>query len=135
MHSAGSPALQVVAGLIERDDTLLLARRRSDDRHNPGLWEFPGGKVEPGETPEQALARELREELGIEVDVGRQVDRLSELREDGVVIHLALYRCELLSGTPHPLQADAVCWLHPGEAKPLALASLDSRLLARLVSG
>ena len=56
---------QVAAGVLERDGRLLICRRRADQPH-PGKWEFPGGKVEAGETPEVALVRELREELGIE---------------------------------------------------------------------
>ena len=57
--------IQVAAGILERNGRVLICRRREDQPH-PGKWEFPGGKVEPGETPEIALVRELREELGIE---------------------------------------------------------------------
>lgn len=64
----------VVAGLIERDGMLLIGRRKPGDTH-PGKWEFPGGKVEAGETPVQALARELEEELGIRATIGREVAR------------------------------------------------------------
>lgn len=64
----------VVAGVIERDGKILICRRRKDQAHAL-KWEFPGGKVEAGESPEVALARELREELGIEATVGREVMR------------------------------------------------------------
>ncbi len=64
----------VVAALIQRDGQLLVCQRRHDDRH--GLkWEFPGGKVESGETPRRALARELNEELGIEARIGPEIGR------------------------------------------------------------
>jgi len=68
------PDLTVVAALILRDSKLLVCQRRHDDTHGL-LWEFPGGKVEPGESPSEALARELREELGIEATIGRELFR------------------------------------------------------------
>jgi 8-oxo-dGTP diphosphatase len=61
----------VVAGILERDGRTLICQRRADSPH-PLKWEFPGGKVEPGESPRQALTRELREELGIEAEVGAE---------------------------------------------------------------
>ena len=64
----------VVAGILDRDGLVLACRRRGDQEH-PGKWEFPGGKVESGETPEEALTRELAEELGIEARVGREIER------------------------------------------------------------
>ena len=70
--SADRRPIVVVAAVIERDGTVLLARRKPGGPH-AGLWEFPGGKVEVGELPELALARELREELGVEVEVGELI--------------------------------------------------------------
>ena len=64
----------VVAGVLTRGGEALACRRRGDQDH-AGKWEFPGGKVEPGETPEQALARELREELRIEARIGEEIER------------------------------------------------------------
>jgi 8-oxo-dGTP diphosphatase len=64
----------VVAGILERDDKTLICRRRADGPH-PLKWEFPGGKLEPGESPGQALTRELREELGIEAQAGSELMR------------------------------------------------------------
>ncbi|MCB9383631.1 MAG: (deoxy)nucleoside triphosphate pyrophosphohydrolase [Bryobacterales bacterium] len=64
----------VVAGILEQHGAILACRRRSDQAH-PGKWEFPGGKVEPGESPEQALRRELCEELHIEAQIGREIER------------------------------------------------------------
>ncbi len=67
-----NPPLQVVAAVIERDGKVLICRRRADSSH-PLKWEFPGGKVEPGEDPPAALARELHEELGIRAVIGAEV--------------------------------------------------------------
>ena len=64
----------VVAGILARDGKVLACRRRGDQDH-AGKWEFPGGKLEPGESPEQALARELREELAIDAQIGREIER------------------------------------------------------------
>lgn len=64
----------VVAGVLERDGKVLICRRRADQPH-PLKWEFPGGKLEAGESPESALVRELREELGIEAEIGRELMR------------------------------------------------------------
>jgi 8-oxo-dGTP diphosphatase len=64
----------VVAGLLQRSGEILICQRRSTDAH-PLKWEFPGGKVEPGETPAEALARELSEELGIQAEVGDEIRR------------------------------------------------------------
>jgi len=70
------PTIDVAAGLVWREGRLLIAKRH-DNAHLGGLWEFPGGKREPNETFEQCLARELREELGIEVSIGELVETLT----------------------------------------------------------
>lgn len=98
----------VVAAAIERDGHYLAARRtRPVDV--AGLWEFPGGKVESGESEEQALAREIREELGVQIDVGARVPGEWPLRDD-LVLHL--YVAALVDGEPAPLeQHDEVRWV------------------------
>ncbi|WP_152354028.1 NUDIX domain-containing protein [Brachybacterium subflavum] len=72
-------AIAVVGAIIVRDG-LVFAARRSPERSAGGLWEFPGGKVEPGETPQEALVRELREELGVRVEVGARAARCGRVR-------------------------------------------------------
>lgn len=97
----------VVAGALVADGLLLLAQR-SRPPELAGMWELPGGKVEPGESPEGALERELREELGVETVVGQQLSGDVELA-GGLV--LRAYRVELMSGTPAPLDHSDLRWV------------------------
>ncbi|MGX1881035.1 (deoxy)nucleoside triphosphate pyrophosphohydrolase [Streptomyces sp. NPDC055287] len=104
----------VVVGAALFDEGRLLAARRSAPPELAGRWELPGGKVEHGETPQQALVRELREELGVETDVLERIPGEWPLKP-GYVLHV--WTARLLSGTPAPLQDhDALRWLRPDEA-------------------
>ncbi|MFG2893676.1 (deoxy)nucleoside triphosphate pyrophosphohydrolase [Streptomyces sp. NPDC048248] len=105
--------LRVVVGGAVCDRGRLLAARRSAPPALAGRWELPGGKVEDGETPEQALARELREELGVEAVVQERIPGEWVLRPGFV---LRVWAARLLSGEPRPLQDhDELRWLLPGE--------------------
>ena len=88
--------IDVAAALIFRNGKLLITQRRPDD-HLPNLWEFPGGKVEPGETFEQCLVREIREELAIEISVGQLVEDLTHTYPEKTV-RLCFFNCRLISG-------------------------------------
>lgn len=116
--------LDVAAAIIERDGTFFACRRNSD-RAFGGLWEFPGGKLEPGETPPDALVREIREELGVEISV------LGELTTDetsfaGLTIRLHCYRARLVDSAPHgSSDHDALRWLRPDELGGLKWAPAD----------
>lgn len=102
----------VVAAAIQRDGHYLAARR-TRPADVAGLWEFPGGKVEPGETEEQALVREIREELGVEIAVGERIPGEWPLRDD-LVLHL--YVAALIDGEPAPLeQHDQLRWVAPAD--------------------
>lgn len=102
----------VVAAAIERDGRYLVARR-TRPADVAGRWEFPGGKVEPGETEEQALVREIREELGVPIRVGERVPGEWPLSDD-LVLHL--YAATLIDGEPAPLeQHDEIRWVTPAE--------------------
>ncbi|MEV4937989.1 (deoxy)nucleoside triphosphate pyrophosphohydrolase [Streptomyces zaomyceticus] len=106
------PVVVVVAGaLYERGR--LLAARRSAPVELAGRWELPGGKVEPGESPEEALVRELREELGVEVGPGERIPGEWPLKPGYV---LRVWTARLLSGEPRPLEDhDALRWLSRSE--------------------
>jgi 8-oxo-dGTP diphosphatase len=119
--SAGSRV--VVAAVIERDGRFLAARR-TEPAALAGRWEFPGGKVEPGETEEDALIRECREELGVEIEVGAAVG--PEYLAGGGTLTVRTYRAVLTAGEPEPLEChDALCWLRPGEPEVRELPWLE----------
>jgi mutator protein MutT len=124
--------IEVIAGILSRGGRVLVAKRgRAMSR--PGLWEFPGGTVERGETAEGCLARELAEELGIEVRVGERV--LSSSHEDPALrILLHAHRVELVRGEPAALEHEEIAWLLPEELGRLALSPADLPIAARLLA-
>jgi 8-oxo-dGTP diphosphatase len=117
----------VVGGMLVRDGRLLAARRTAP-AHTAGMWEFPGGKAEPGEDERDALVRELREELGVGV---RPLARVpGEWPLTGPYV-LRIWTAELLDGTPRCLQDhDALRWVTPAEAEALAWLAPDRPALA-----
>lgn len=126
--------LVVAADLMNAAGGHLLQRRPTYKRHG-GLWEFPGGKVEPGETPRGALARELREELGIEVSV---VDltplHFAESRGGNAdpLMLLLLYRCSRWQGEPMALEGGALDWFDGSQVSILPMPPLDRMLRAAI---
>ncbi|MBR1559355.1 MAG: (deoxy)nucleoside triphosphate pyrophosphohydrolase [Clostridia bacterium] len=121
--------LAVVAGVVARDGRIMLCRRRPEV-HNGLKWEFPGGKLEPGEAPEDALRRELREELAIDVRVGRVLDAVLHRYPDRDVLVL-FYPCEIVAGEPAPVDCDAVAWAEKGELNTFDLAGADALFVER----
>lgn len=123
----------VTAAVIREGNEDLVARRRHGPL--PGKWEFPEGKLEPGEAPEECLRREIREELDLEVRVGGIVDVVYHRYDTGPVLLLA-YRCTL-ADRPLPrgsLPADTVRWVSPAELASLDLAPADVRIAETLRS-
>ena len=100
----------VVAGVIERDGLILIAQRKRTGQH-PLKWEFPGGKVEPEEIPENALVRELVEELGIRVTVGPEIGRYEFQYEGRWPVMLMFYRVTKFSGEPKNLDFEQILWV------------------------
>ncbi len=120
----------VVAAVIERDGSFLVTRRL-EGTHLGGLWEFPGGKVASGETHAAALAREIREELDAEVEVGALVYE-TEFTYGDRWISLHFYRCTL-RGAPRPLLGQQMQWVPRGELQALDFPPADADLIRLLV--
>lgn len=126
--------LEVVCGIIRNTEGKFLACRRGLDRHLGGLWEFPGGKVDTGETPEAALARELHEELSITVRVGNPLAAVVEWTDGAVSIRLRGFFCEILQGSPHAHEHEEIRWCEPSELPHLEWAEADVPLVQELVN-
>ncbi len=126
--------LEVVCGIIRNTEGKFLACRRGLERHLGGLWEFPGGKVDAGETPEAALARELQEELGIAVRVGEQLAAEVEWTDGAVSIRLRGFFCEITEGSPHAHEHEEIRWCEPFELPDLDWAKADVPLVEELLS-
>jgi mutator protein MutT len=122
--------IEVAAGLIFRSGKLLIAQRQTD-AHLGGLWEFPGGKREPGESFEQCLARELREELGVEVSVGELFESVTHAYPEKTV-HLRFYVSRLVRGEPQPLGCAALRWVSKLELDEHAFPAADAGLLEKI---
>jgi 8-oxo-dGTP diphosphatase len=123
----------VVAALLRDARGRTLVQRRPLATSMAGLWEFPGGKVEPGETPEAALVRELHEELGIVVQVGDVMPlTFASAPLDNRHLVLLLYEVGTWQGDPHPHHADALQWAGLGELDALAMPPADQPLVAFL---
>ena len=121
----------VVAGVIERDGRVLVSLRRPKGER-ASLWEFPGGKVESGEGERAALARELREELGVRVSIGEEYARVEHIYPD-LQVELALYRCALHAGQePQAIACEEVRWVHRRDLPGLPFCEADVPILTRL---
>jgi 8-oxo-dGTP diphosphatase len=120
----------VTAGVIRKEGRILIARRGGADPL-AGKWEFPGGKVEKDEKPEDGLQRELREELGIETRVGRALDQTT-FRYPNKVVRLLFYEVEYVSGAIALHAHDAVAWVLPEELASYDLAPADVEFARRL---
>lgn len=127
---APAPRLLVVAGLLTRGGQLLIARRPDDDPLG-AVWEFPGGKLEPGETPAAALARELAEELGIAAEIGAEVERI-DYDYSHLSLTLIVHRVTRFAGEPRGLAGQAIAWVEPAALADYSFPAADARLLARL---
>ncbi|MBV8845876.1 MAG: (deoxy)nucleoside triphosphate pyrophosphohydrolase [Bryobacterales bacterium] len=101
--------IEVVAAVIVRDGKILICRRKPGGRH-PLKWEFPGGKVEPGEDPAAALKRELREELAIDAEIGLEIAAYNVRYGNGPTIHLRFFDVNEFRGELQNLDFDQIVW-------------------------
>jgi 8-oxo-dGTP diphosphatase len=127
----GPHVVEVTAGLIRDERGRYLITRRTAGSHLEGLWEFPGGKREVGESLEQCLRRELTEELGAEFTVGDRVETVT-WRYPDKTIALHFFRCRLAGGEIAPQEGQAHAWVEPGRLSDYAFPPADSELIARL---
>lgn len=132
MSEPASKLIVVAAALIDVDGRVLV-QQRSADRPMAGLWEFPGGKCEEGERPEDALVRELEEELGIEVNGACLAPAVfaSEALGDRHMV-LLVYVCRDWRGVPRPIDAQALKWVRPAQLHALDMPPADKPLVGLL---
>jgi len=125
--------IRVVAALIERGDEVLVSRRR-DRPNKPGLWEFPGGKIERGETEHAALKRELQEELAVDSTPGPLYARV-EHRYSELEVELSLFRTAIpLDAAPRALEASEVRWVPRKDLPSLPFLEADIGLVKRIAN-
>ena len=128
------PPLLVSAGIIHRAGQVLVGQRRKGDRHSL-KWEFPGGKVEHGETPQQALVRELWEELQIRAKVGGELARYEHEYPSGSRVHLLFFSISDFSGDPTACVFEQICWIDLPALPTLDFVEGDLDFIRRLSRG
>jgi len=128
----GQNCIEVTAAVIKKDNTVLITQRSFDDKLLPGLWEFPGGKIEAGESPETCLKRELREELAIDVKIGSMLS-VNEHQYPNKRIRLLFYEAEYIGGRIKlNAHADAV-WVPVPDLPEYKFAPADIPFMKQLV--
>lgn len=123
--------IDVVCGVIQDGEGRYLACLRPEGKHLAGQWEFPGGKIEPGESPQDALIRELYEELGIQVAIGTAL-RPVVCTYDRGTIRLLPFLCDITGGTLHAHEHAALQWCAPGDFSQLIWAEADLPILEEI---
>jgi 8-oxo-dGTP diphosphatase len=136
MAATGADALPIIpivcAALIDAGGKVLL-QQRPKGKAMAGLWEFPGGKISPGESPETALCRELREELGIDVEeTAVEPFGFASHRYDSFHILLLLYRCRDWQGDPAAREQQTIAWVEPAAMSGYSMPAADEPLVALL---
>lgn len=124
--------IEVVAALIWKDKKFLICRRPANKARGL-MWEFVGGKVEKGESKEDALIRECREELNIEISVGEEFSAVTHEYPD-ITVHLTLFNCTIESGTPQLIEHTAIKWITPDEIPQYAFCPADEVILDKIMN-
>ena len=122
--------IHVVGAVIVKDGAILCAQRGME-KSLPGLWEFPGGKIEENESPQAALQREIQEEMHCHVEIGEQVEHTVYEYDFGIV-HLTTFFCKLVGGTPVLTEHTAIEWLKATELEKLEWAPADIPAIEKL---
>jgi mutator protein MutT len=129
MTGTAGDALVVLAAVVERDGRFLVTRRLAN-AHLAGVWEFPGGKCEPGETHDDCLTRELAEELGVRATVGEEIAVVDHRYPDRAVrLH---FRTCAIAGEPRPLLGQEIRWASREELRTLEFPEADRTVIERL---
>lgn len=124
--------LVAACALIDRDGRILLTQR-PEGKAMAGLWEFPGGKMEQGERPEETVIRELREEIGIDTDEACLAPvAFASHAYDEFHLMMPLFVCRKWRGTPKPLEGQSLAWARPGELRSYKMPPADIPLAAQL---
>lgn len=121
----------VVAAVIVDDDGRILLTKRAEDTHMGGLWEFPGGKVENGESYSEALVRELHEELGISVETGRPLT-FAIHKENNLEILLLFFSAAITAGRPRSLEGQEILWVRSDELTNYPMPPADDEVVEML---
>jgi 8-oxo-dGTP diphosphatase len=134
LNATGKRLLLVAAcALVDTDGRVLIAQR-PQGKQLAGLWEFPGGKVEPGETPEECLVRELREEIGIETKIACLAPlTFASHSYDDFHLLMPLYVCRRFEGIPMPKEGQTLKWVRPRQMRDYPMPPADAPLIPFLI--
>ncbi|KZL50398.1 8-oxo-dGTP diphosphatase MutT [Nodularia spumigena] len=117
--------------VIWNDHEQILIDRRLPKGVMGGLWEFPGGKIEPGETIEECIQREIREELGIGIEVGKHLITIDHTYTH-LRVTLTVHHCRLITGVPQPIECDEICWVYLDDLENYTFPQANSQIIAAL---
>lgn len=130
MSKLSKPRFKVGLAIVHRDGRWLVAKRRPD-AHLGGLWEFPGGKCEPGEQPPDAAIRELREECGVEAEIERVLEPLV-CEYDDRIVELTAAICRWVSGEAQALESDQCRWVLLSEMRKLDMPEVNAEIMREI---
>lgn len=125
------PQKTIGVGVIWNEQRQILIDRRLQTGVLGGLWEFPGGKIEPGETVEECIKREIWEELGIAIEVGKHLITIEHIYTH-LHVTLIVHHCDYVSGTPQPLECDEVRWVTLAEIDEFPFPEANAQIIAAL---
>ena len=130
----GLHMITVAAGIFEQDGRILICQRKRTGVF-PLQWEFPGGKVEAGEDAQTCVKRELREELGVEADIGREVSAFQYTYPNGFQVSLVFFRVNSYAGVMANQAFEQILWVEPHELMRYDFLEADRSLVARIAQG